>query len=94
MRVVAALAALALFLAPAAYANDPPLHSTAAGGLSGLRVVTLGSGDRGQSRLQSCLANQLAGRTAVARAARKLGPVACEQPPRSQQLAIIVLAGP
>lgn len=92
MRVTLAAAAVALALVPAAHANNPPLAPTTPATLSGLRVVAFGNSSRSEERLRSCLANQIAPRGTLGRAARKLLPVACEQPPRSQ-LAIIVFAG-
>jgi hypothetical protein len=92
MRVTLAVAAVALALVPAAHASNPPLAPPKPLNLSGLRVVTFGNSPRSEERLRSCLANSVAPRSVVARAARKLLPVACEQPPRAN-LAIIALLG-
>lgn len=92
MRVTLAIAAAALALASAAQANNPPVASTKSPTLSSLRVMTFGNRSQLSKRLTSCHASRVAPHGAVGRAARKLLPVACEQPPRVQ-LAISVLAG-
>ncbi|HET8892741.1 MAG TPA: hypothetical protein VFM96_01405 [Gaiellaceae bacterium] len=92
MRVTLAIAAAALALASTAHANNPPLAPMKPATLSGLRVVIFGNRAQLSKRLTSCHASQVAPRGVVGRAARKLLPVACEQPPRTQ-LAIIVFAG-
>ena len=92
MRVTLALAAAALAFASAAHANNPPLAPTKAPTLSGLHFVTFGNRSQLGKRLTSCHASRVAPRGAVGRAARKLLPVACEQPPRVQ-LAFIIFAG-
>ena len=91
MRVTLAIAAAALAFASTAHANNPPLAPVNPATLSGLRVVNFGSRSDLSKRLISCHASRVA-RGVVGRAARKLLPVACEQPPRTQ-LAIIALAG-
>jgi len=90
MRVTLALAAAALLFASTAHANNPPLAPPRHVSLSGIHMITFGP--RSEKELRSCLANQVAPHSAIARAARKLLPVACEQPPRSQ-LAIAALLG-
>lgn len=90
MRVTLAIAALALALASGAQANNPPLSPPKPLNISGVRVITFAP--HSEDRLRSCLASRVAPRGAVGRAARKLLPVACEQPPRPQ-LAIIALIG-
>ena len=91
MRVTLAIAAAALALASTAHANNPPLAPVKPATLAGLRVVAFGSRSELSKRLTSCHASGVS-RGVVGRAARKLLPVACEQPPRTQ-LAIIALAG-
>ena len=90
MRVTLAIAAAALLFATTAHANNPPLSPPRHVNLSAIHVLKFGP--RSEESLRSCLANQIAPHSAVARAARKLLPVACEQPPRAQ-LAIIALIG-
>lgn len=92
MRVTLAALAAALAFASTAHANNPPIAPTKATTLSGLRVITFGNRSQLSKRLMSCHASQIAPRGVIGRAARKLFPVACEQPPRTQ-LAIIVFAG-
>ena len=79
MRVLAAalLVAGACFLASSASAlNLPPI------GLGSIHALKLSHHDRG---LRSCDAKSRS-RLRAAKAARKLNPVACEQPPRSRVL--------
>jgi len=90
MRVTLALAAAALLFASTAHANNPPLAPPRHVNLTAMHAIKLSS--RSEESLRSCLANQIAPHSAVARAARNLLPVACEQPPRTQ-LAIIALFG-
>lgn len=92
MRVTLAIAAAALALASTAYANNPPLTPAKPAALTGLHFVTFGNRSELSRRLISCHASGVEARGVVGRAARKLLPVACEQPPRTQ-LAIIALAG-
>ncbi|HSX21228.1 MAG TPA: hypothetical protein VLE97_00465 [Gaiellaceae bacterium] len=92
MRVTLAALAAALAFASAAYANNPPIAPTKSPTLNGLRVIAFGTTSRSEDRLRSCLANQVGSRGVIGRAARKLLPVACEQPPRAN-LAIIALLG-
>ena len=92
MRVTLAVAAVALALIPAAHANNPPLAPAKAATLSGFHLITFGNSSQSSKRLSSCHASKVAPRGVVGRAARKLLPVACEQPPRAQ-LAILVLLG-
>ena len=93
MRVMLVVAALVLAFASAAHANNPPLARHTLPSSSGFHLITFGTGKQAQTKLRSCLANQLSTRTAVGREARKILPVACEQPPRSQLLATLVLVG-
>jgi hypothetical protein len=93
MRVTLAVAALVLAFASAAHANNPPLAPHTLPASSGFHVITFGTGVQARDKLRSCLANEVSSRTAVGRAARKILPVACEQPPRSQLLVTLVLAG-
>ena len=98
MRIVTAAAALALSLAvwlvpPAAATFGPPLLAAPSTlhSLPIIRVVKTG-GDRSPS---SCSVHARRTNGTAGRIARKLAPVACEQPPRSKQLGtgfFIVLA--
>jgi hypothetical protein len=90
MRVTLALAAAALAFASTAHANNPPLAAPKPISLSAIHVIKFGP--RAEQQVRSCLANGVTSRGAVGRIARKLFPVACEQPPRSR-LAIIALVG-
>jgi hypothetical protein len=75
--VAAVIAAMLCILAPAAGAmSSPPV------GLSGLRVVKL---KPHQKTALSCSAKSRS-RARAAGVARRLKPVACEQPPRSKVL--------
>jgi hypothetical protein len=82
MRVALIVLALALFVAPAASASfGPPLVSVP----STLRTVPLVPFKAGGARpLASCSAHEVRSKGASGRVERKLAPVACEQPPRSQ----------
>lgn len=84
--VVALLAAVACTFASSASAmNYPPI------GLGSLRIVKLSHHNKNTT---ACAA-KLHSRSAAAKRARKMSPVACEQPPRSKVLDagfVIVLA--
>jgi hypothetical protein len=76
---LAALLAIVLILAPAASAASlPPIGF---GGLSGIRIVKL----KPMKQPKSCSA-QRSTRRAADKVARRIHPVACEQPPRSKAL--------
>ena len=76
--VLAGAVAVVLMLAPAAGANRPPLAPSFPSLLRG--VHTLKVGGSGQKQIASCSAH----RAHASSFERKLQPVACEQPPRSQ----------
>jgi hypothetical protein len=63
------------FAASAAAVNLPPI------GLSGVRIVKL----KHEKNTKACTA-QSRSRSSAGQVARKLNPVACEQPPRSKVL--------
>jgi hypothetical protein len=75
---LAGVVAGVLMLAPAADANRPPLAPSFPSLLRG--VHTLKVGGSGQKQIASCSAH----RAHASSFERKLEPVACEQPPRSQ----------
>ena len=85
MRVALVVIALALSLAPAASASfGPPLsglRSALQAAPKTLPLTTIKTRDRPAS---SCIVHAVRSRGVAGRIERKLAPVACEQPPRSQ----------
>jgi hypothetical protein len=76
---LAALLVIVLALAPAASAaSQPPIGF---GGLGGIRIVKL----KPVKQPKSCSAQRRT-RRAADKVARRMHPVACEQPPRSKTL--------
>jgi hypothetical protein len=76
--VLAGAVAAGLLLVPAAGATRPPLAPTMSAVLRSLHTGTVSGSGGGQ--LASCAAH----RAHASSLERKLQPVACEQPPRSQ----------
>ncbi|MBV8064542.1 MAG: hypothetical protein JOY73_03370 [Actinobacteria bacterium] len=77
MRFLAVAGAALVLAAPAAAASWPPP------GTQSIRSVTIAKQGQLRSDVRACMAND-----ARAKLARFLFPVACEQPPRSQQLLV------
>jgi hypothetical protein len=79
--VIAATAALVL--APAAGATRPPLAPSMPAELRGLHALSLADSGK-HAQTTSCSVHRSRAGTTADKLGRKIVPVACEQPPRSQ----------
>jgi hypothetical protein len=85
MRIGLVLLALVLFAAPAASASfAPPLLGLRSAVQTLPKAIQLSTTKIGKRPASSCIVHAVRSKGIAGRIERKLAPVACEQPPRSQ----------